>query len=172
MTTPPQTESERILGYLQGQASSKSIEELIQRVQEGVDELAEAAKALDPARLDTLCPSDESPGEEWTPRECFAHIIGGNMAGAARVLHVAHGFEPPEGDRPAVPDDIAAALTKHQEAMDSLYEHVRAADPEGNLDVRWKHPMFGDLNWREWFLFLRIHSKDHARQLQKMDARL
>jgi len=170
--TAPETESARILGYLQSQTKSRSIDDLVQRVQEAVDELAEAARALDPAKLDTLCPSEESPGEEWTPRQCFAHIVGGNMAGATRILHVAHGAEPPGDDSPSIPDTIEEALKKHQEAMDSLYEHVRDADPEGNLDVRWQHPMFGDLNWREWFLFLRIHSKDHARQLQTMDAQL
>ena len=49
-------------------------------------------------------------------------------------------------------------------------EHIRAADPNANLDTKWRHPMFGDLNWREWLLFLRIHAQDHARQLEKMDA--
>jgi hypothetical protein len=172
MTTPAQTESARIRGYLQQQGSTKTSEDLISRIQEAVEELTEAAMALDPAKLDILCPSEESPGEEWTPRQCFAHIVGGNMAGAQRILHVAHGAEPPDGPAPSVPDAIPEALAKHAESMESLYEHVRAADPEGNLDVLWQHPTFGDLNWREWFLFLRIHCKDHARQLQAMDAQL
>ncbi|MDZ7728356.1 MAG: hypothetical protein U5Q44_09305 [Dehalococcoidia bacterium] len=45
---------------------------------------------------------------------------------------------------------------------------MQDADPSAFLDVTWTHPMFGELNWREWFLFMRIHSKDHARQLQAM----
>ena len=79
------------------------------------------------------------------------------------------------GEMPAredadLPPEVEPALTKHAEAIDSLYAHVRDADPAAFLDVKWKHPMFGDLNWREWLLFIRIHSKDHARQLAAMTA--
>jgi hypothetical protein len=171
MALPPQPERERILGYLQSQAASRSIDDLIARVQEGIDELHESARRLAPAKLDTLCPSEESPGETWTPRQCFEHIVGSNIAVARSVLHVAHSAGLPEPEEQSLPQDVEAAITKHTEAIQSLYEHVRAADPEGNLDTKWRHPMFGDLNWREWLLFLRIHAKDHARQLDTMDAR-
>ena len=171
MVQPPQTEQQRILGYLQGQAASKSIDDLIARVQEGIDELHVAARALSPARLDTLCPSEESPGETWTPRQCFEHIVGSDMAVARSVLHVAHSAGIPESETYEIPREIEPAITKHAEAMESLYEHVRAADPTANLQTKWRHPMFGDLDWREWLLFLRIHAKDHARQLNNMDAR-
>lgn len=42
--TQPQDELDRIRGYLQQQASQRTIDELIGRVQEGVDDLAAAAR--------------------------------------------------------------------------------------------------------------------------------
>jgi hypothetical protein len=171
MAQPPQSERERILGYLQAQAASKPIEDLIARVQEGIVELHESARRLSAAKLDVLCPSEESPGESWTPRQCFEHIVGSNMAVARSVLHVAHSAGIPEPQEHEIRREVEAAIAQHAEAMESLYEHVRAADPEANLETKWRHPMFGDLNWREWLLFLRIHAKDHARQLDNMDAR-
>jgi hypothetical protein len=172
MVQPAQAERDRILGYLQSQAASKTIDELIERVQEGVNELHAAARELDAAKLDVLCPSEESPGETWTPRQCFEHIVGSNIAVARAVLHVAHAAGLPEPEPANVPTEVEAAIAQHSGAIESLYEHVRAADPAANLETLWRHPMFGDLNWRQWLLFLRIHSKDHARQLRNMDARV
>jgi hypothetical protein len=43
---------------------------------------------------------------------------------------------------------------------------VLAADPTAHLDRSIYHPIFGNLNWREALLFLRIHDLDHARQIQ------
>jgi hypothetical protein len=45
---------------------------------------------------------------------------------------------------------------------------VRDADPEGFLETTWPHRFFGDLNWREWLLFLELHCADHAAQLEAM----
>jgi hypothetical protein len=78
----------------------------------------------------------------------------------------------PSDPEPVLPADRDAILARHIEAIDSLYEHVRAADPEANLHLKWEHQFFGDLNWREWLLFLRIHARDHARQLQAMSGQV
>jgi hypothetical protein len=53
---------------------------------------------------------------------------------------------------------------------DTLFEHVRRADPQAGLDVMIEHGMFGQLNWREILLFTRLHDLDHAGQLQKIVA--
>lgn len=170
MTNPAPTEAERILGYLQQQAAGRSIEELIARVQEGVDELAASARALNPATLDVPAGDAETPGETWSPRQCLEHAAGSNMSVARGVLHVALTGELPPAEEAPLPLDVEEVLDRHAEAIDSLYDHVREADPAAFLEVKWRHPMFGDLNWREWLLFIRIHSKDHARQLAAMTA--
>ncbi len=43
---------------------------------------------------------------------------------------------------------------------------VLQADPQAHLDIVWGHNEFGKMNWREWLLFARVHTLDHARQMQ------
>jgi hypothetical protein len=49
---------------------------------------------------------------------------------------------------------------------------VLQADPQAHLDIIWGHNEFGNMNWREWFLFARVHTLDHARQMQAIAATL
>ena len=163
--TQPQEDLDRIRGYLQQQAAQRTTDELIERVQEGVDDLAAAARGVPATALNAI-----PAGDEWTPMDCLRHAAASNMQVAQQVLFAAlEGYLPTDGE-PDVPADREAILAAHAEAIDSLYIHVRSADPEANLELKWKHPFFGDLNWREWLLFLRIHSRDHARQLVAMSG--
>ena len=163
--TQPQDETARIRGYLQQQAAQRTIDELIGRVQEAVDDLAASARGVPEAALNVI-----PTGDEWTPMDCLRHAASSNMNVAQQVLYAALEGYVPIDNEPEVPIEREAILTAQAAAIDSLYEHVRAADPEANLDLKWKHPFFGDLNWREWLLFLRIHCKDHARQLAAMSG--
>ncbi len=164
--TSPVSENDRIRGYLQQQAQ-KPIEDLIGRVEEGVRELTDAANAVPAADLDVTV-----AGETWTPMNCIRHAAGSNIQGAQAVLYVAHTGVLPADEQAPLPATREEILARHREAIDSLYAHVRDADPGAFLDVKWQHPFFGDLNWREWLLFLRIHAKDHARQLTTMTGAL
>jgi len=49
---------------------------------------------------------------------------------------------------------------------------VLRSDPNAHLDIVWGHNEFGNMNWREWLLFARVHTLDHARQLQAIAAAL
>lgn len=162
MTTPV-SDFERIRGYLQQQAAEKNVEEIIVRVQEGMDELAAAARAVDAAKLESV-PS----GDTWSPLDCMNHAAASNMHVAQQILYAALTGELPIEGEPALPRNREQILAQHAEAIESLYAHVRDAAPDAYLELKWHHPFFGDLNWREWLLFLRIHAKDHARQLEAM----
>jgi hypothetical protein len=161
--TQQQAEFDRIRGYLQQQASQRSVEELIVRVQEAVAELHAAAEEIDAELLDRV-----PPGETWTPAACLGHSTGSNLQVAEQISGVAlngkleAGTERPSG---ATREQM---LEGHSAGLASLFEGVRKADPAAHLEVKWRHPMFGELNWREWLLFLRIHARDHARQLAAM----
>lgn len=156
----------RIRGYLQEQASARSVPELVERVREGVAELLAAARAVPEGQLGEPL----GPGE-WSAAECIRHAAGHNIENARWILHAAWMGYGPADPPGAVPEEREALLAKMDEAMESLYVHVLEAAPDGNLEFTWAHPMFGELNWREWLLFLRIHSKDHARQLTAEAAR-
>lgn len=163
--TQPQEDLDRIRGYLQQQAAQRTVDELIARVQEGVDDLARAARGVADTALNVI-----PAGDEWTPIDCLRHAASSNMHVAQQVLYAAlEGYLPTDGE-PDVPSECEAIIAAHAEALESLYVHVRSADPAANLELKWKHPFFGDLNWREWLLFLRIHSRDHARQLVAMSG--
>jgi hypothetical protein len=158
-------ERTRIRDYLRQQAAAKSIDELVERVDEAVEELETAARAFEPATI-----AQRRDGEGWAPLDCVRHIAGNNVAVARDVLHVAWTGELAPGPEPPASGTRDEVLAAMRVALDSLYVHVREADPAANLGTTWPHPMFGDLNWREWLLFIRIHSRDHARQLAAMAA--
>lgn len=161
--TFPEEERERIRSYLTTQAAERSTEELIGRADEGVRRLLEAARAIAPGLREAA-----ADGEEWSPADALRHVAEWHAKVAADVLHVALTGERPAGNGPALPAEWDGLERLLEETTASLFEHVRAADPAAYVDVRWEHPFFGMLNWREWFLFLRLHAIDHARQLAAM----
>ena len=160
-------ENERIRGYLQAQAAKNTIDQIKAKVQESVDALHAAANAFSVDEC-VLRPA----GESWTPVACLSHCIEYNLAAAQKVIYVALTGELPADEDRALPADRDGLLAAHAEAMDSLYIHLADAEPAYFLTTKWEHEMFGDLNWREWFLFLRIHNMDHARQMEAMKAAL
>ena len=159
----PVDEAARIRDYLRKEAAAHSIEELIGLVEEGAAELDAAANALPESEL-----GDRPEPESWAPLECLSHVVQWNVISAQQVLWVALSGELPAEEEVALPPDRRGLLDLNRNALDSLYVHVREADPMGFVETTWQHPFFGDLNWREWLLFLRLHCRDHARQLASM----
>ncbi|HML97016.1 MAG TPA: DinB family protein [Tepidiformaceae bacterium] len=163
MTHPMEAEFGRIRAYLQQQAAEKSVPELFDRVKEGMAELVEAARSV-PAALLTSHP----PGDDWAPLDCLRHAVQSNLQVAQDVLHVALTGSRPGEPEPELAPDRDALIAAQEASLESLWAHLSEAEPHSNLHVTWPHPFFGELNWREWLLFLRIHAKDHARQLTAM----
>lgn len=163
MTNPQAAEFERIRGYLQQQAAEKSTAELFERVKEGMGELIASARAVPSALLAT-----NPPGDDWSPMDCLKHAVQSNLQVAQDVLHVALTGSRPGEPEPELPADRDALIAAQEASMESLWAHVSEADPGANLHITWPHPFFGELNWREWFIFLRIHARDHARQMGAM----
>ena len=168
MPNLPQTEVERIRGYLVAQAAKLSVPELVAKVRADTAPLREVAAAVPPERL------RERPGpEEWSAAEVLTHILTMNEHGARAIEGIL--------DSGAVPPRIDDTLT-HEERGDlqtaedywrvferrreQLYARVSQAMGDEHLNLKITHPMFGPLNWREWLLFMRIHDLDHMRQIQ------
>ncbi len=61
-------------------------------------------------------------------------------------------------------------LTDIEALRAGLIAVVLRADPQAHLDIVWGHNEFGKMNWREWLLFARVHTLDHARQMQAIAA--
>jgi hypothetical protein len=160
--TLPREVVERVRGRLQAEGRDLDIEAIIARVQAAAERLAAAALAVPAAEFATPRP------EGWSAAECLAHAVERNVLHAQEVLYVALSGELPPEPEVSVPVGRDAQLAYHQHALDSLYIHVRDADPETFILTTWPHQFFGDLNWREWLLLIELHCADHTRQLEAM----
>lgn len=170
MSTPRNEEFDRIRGYLQAQAAKLTIPELADKVRTDMEQLHAVVDAI-PAGAMERRPADG----EWCANEILAHLTATSRDVARAITLVLDGGEQPRRipDRVLPTGDVRApaawwdALLADREA---LIARVRRASGDEYLDITWNHPMFGDLNWREWFLFTRLHDIDHARQLQSLLA--
>ncbi len=147
--------------YVESEAKSRTVEQLIELV-EGETERFHAA-----ARAAAAATSTPPPGEEWAPADVVRHLVERTMLRAREVLWVALSGEVPAPEERELPSDLETLLAMHREAIDSLYEHVRAA-PDDFAGITWDHPGFGPMNWRQWMVFISVHTADHAGQLERM----
>jgi hypothetical protein len=160
--TRQQSTRDEVRENLRRDAAELSVEGLISRVRAAVDSTVTAARSFDDAAL--AIPA----GDGWTPLQCLSHVVESNVRHAQQILYVALSGELPPDAPFELPAGREELLAKHREAIESLFAHVREAAPDGFLHVTWPHAFFGELNWREWLLFLELHSIDHARQLAAM----
>jgi DinB superfamily len=160
MTLPPEA-IERVLAYIRKQVAERSVEDTLARLRSAAGDLHSAARAVADFEL------PRSP-DEWSANQCLTHVVEWNLRNAREILYVALSGELPNREAADVPAQREALITAHDESIESLSAHVIEAAPEGFLHIRWQHPFFGPLNWREWLAFLEVHCRDHAGQLRAM----
>lgn len=169
---PGTPEADRIRGYLQTQAAKLSLAELCTKVRADIERVREALLAA-PAERFTARPSEG----EWSPNEIAGHLTSTSRVIADGILQVLDGGERPGGitDEMRTTDQVHTAerwwellLTDRERVLARVAEATGDEHPE----VKWPHSVFGDLSWREWLLFLRVHDLDHARQLAAATAEL
>ena len=172
MPGPTAEQSQQVRGYIIAQAAKLSIPELVAKVRNDVQPLREAAFAVPAVRF------AERPAEgDWSAAEVFTHVLEMNEHGAASI----EGIIATRSRPPAIADlmtgesraglataaDYWAAFSARRE---SLLATVLASHGDEHPEVTINHPWFGDLSWREWFLFMRVHDLDHTRQIQAIAA--
>lgn len=155
----------RIRGYLQTQAAKLSVPELAAKVRSDMDQLRAAAESVPAERF-----CDAPAAGEWSANEVMAHCLdSARMVNRGILAALDTGARPgPATDRIEATSDRRTAgewWAAFSAERQGLFDRLQSASGEEHLDVTWAHPMFGDLNWREWLLFLRIHDLDHARQI-------
>ncbi|MBK6562098.1 MAG: DinB family protein [Dehalococcoidia bacterium] len=161
------TEAERVRGYILTQANKLTIPELVDKVRTDTAPLREAAASVPEDRF-----FDRPNSEDWSAAEVFTHILDMNDRGAELIAGILD-----SGAAPAAVADVMTGETrgglKHAEDFwqayvakrEPLLERVLLARGDEYLEVRVRSS-FGDLTWREWLLFMRVHDLDHMRQLQ------
>ena len=158
----------RVRSYLANQAMKRTPAQLVEALREAHRQFL-AAVAIVPDKLFRVAPRHE----EWSAADVMGHmlIIAAIDEQAIRGV-IERGEQPPD-----VIDLVAPApadLTREQmlaeleRLRERLIASVLQADPSAHLDILWGHNEFGQMNWREWLLFARVHTLDHTRQTQSI----
>lgn len=162
----------RVRSYLASQAMRRTPEQLVEALQEAHHQFLAATAAVPDAAFRA------TPKEgEWSAADVLAHVRSIAAFDERSICGVIE-----RGDQPANVDDVleqAPTNTTREQLLadiEALRERLIAvvlqADPQAHLDIVWGHNEFGNMNWREWLLFARVHTLDHARQMQAIAAGL
>lgn len=162
-----QDEQQKLQGYLKSQGAKLTAEQIRDRIQEAADEfLAVVQHVAEPVARQTPAPG------EWSLVEILDHVV----TTLERVTGIIGGLV--EGRVPAAPMEIGASsgiaalawpeivarLRRSQAALSTL---LSANRHEPHVDLRADEGYFGEINWKEHALILRLHYKDHAGQARK-----
>jgi hypothetical protein len=166
----------RVITYVQegGAASKERIEEILE---EGHAQFASALEGLTEAQ------AQFKPGpEDWSVLELMAHAVTVKRAVTGLCESMSKGALPP-GIGPEFEEErrqdgmtlvkfntLAEARAADDEAHTAMVAFVRSLDGSANLEMRFKHFLFGPMNCREWACFQRVHDGDHAPQIAAIRA--
>ena len=156
----------RVRSYLASQAMRRSPEQLGETLREAHHQFLAATAAISDAAFRTIPREDE-----WSAADVLAHVRAIAAFDEKSICGVIeHGEQPMDVDdalEQAPPDatreQLLADIERHRERLIAV---VLQADPQAHLNIVWGHNEFGKMNWREWLLFARVHTLDHARQIQ------
>ncbi len=174
---PQETRAEeiaRVRGYLASQSVRRTPAQLVETLQDAHRQFLAALATIPDAQIRT------TPREgEWSAIDVLLHMRTIAAIDASTIPAVIErGEQPPDIEDVIVsaPRDVTweSLLGELEQSRAQLYAAVLAAeadpaDPqveEARLDITWSHPEFGAMHWREWTLFARVHTLDHARQMQ------
>jgi hypothetical protein len=173
-TAPAPDVVERVTSYIKHQGA-KSPDALRDMIQAAHDRLA---LMLDGLSSDQA--SFKPSADDWSVLELMHHVISAKIGVARACERLAKGEVIPsqggEGDgqdgmmRGDTLTSIASARAALQTAHQEMLNFLDSSLPKANLDVRFHHFLFGDLNCAEWAAFQRVHDGDHANQIEQIKA--
>ena len=172
-TETREEEVARVRSYLTSQAKKRTPAQMIENLQEARTQFIEVANSI--SDQDFYAHPIEN---EWSAAEVLEHVRLIALADNDTIVKVVETGEPVDFPRYSYRDPEPNGATKAdllqtiEEMRDQLVAAVAKADPVAHLEITWLHSEFGELNWREWLLFARVHTLDHVRQLQKIAAAL
>lgn len=162
-----QGEQQKLQGYLRSQGAKLSAEQIRDRIQEAADEfLAVIQDVGEPVARKSPAAGD------WSLAEVLDHVvytleritgvIGGLVSGRKPPAPLETGATSGIAGLPW--RDLLARVGRSQAALSAL---LTANRHEPHVDLRVLEGYFGDVNWKEYALILRLHYKDHAGQARK-----
>jgi hypothetical protein len=160
----------RVRSYLASQAMRRTPEQLVETLREAQRQFLAATNAVPDSAFRTI------PREgEWSAADVLAHVRTIAAYDARSICGVIERGEQPSdvddalehAQTNATREQLLADIESYRERLIAV---VLQADPQAYLDIVWGHNEFGNMNWREWLLFARVHTLDHARQIQAITA--
>jgi hypothetical protein len=131
------------------------------------------------AEFKPATPTGPAGEDEWCTKEVLGHVLA-SQRGLNVTIAERAGVEPPvqaeqirkmgvkseEDEKRSLAElrpEIAAVCEESKRLVTSL--------PEGEkLEQQFPHPIFGQLNLKEWFAFHRVHAMDHIQQIDAIKA--
>ncbi|MDQ2715083.1 MAG: DinB family protein [Chloroflexota bacterium] len=160
----------RVRSYLASQAMRRTPEQLVEVLREAQQQFLTATGTVADADFRTI-PEEGA----WSAADVLAHMCAIAAFDERSLCGVIECGEQP-GNVADQLEHVSASATRAQMLADitayreRLIAVVLQADPQAHLDIVWGHSGFGDMNWREWLLFARVHTLDHTRQMQAISA--
>jgi hypothetical protein len=174
MTTAQDEIIERVGSYIRHNAT-KEPPALRGLVQQGQQQLT--------GLLDGM--SDEQarwkPGaDDWCALELLQHVVTAKRGVARICQRLASGEKVADfGGEGEEQDGVMskrtfASLAEARAAMDAahgdLLAFIDGPLAAANVETRFRHFMFGELNCCEWVVFQRVHDGDHSGQIEKIKS--
>ena len=162
-----QDEQQKLQGYLRAQGAKLSAEQIRDRIQEAADEFLGVVEGVG----EPVARKSPAAGE-WSLAEVLDHVVFTLERITGVIGGLVLGRKPPEpletgatsGIASQPWSDLLARLRRSQAALSAV---LTANRHEPHVDLRVPEGYFGELNWKEYALILRLHYKDHAGQALK-----
>jgi hypothetical protein len=162
----------RVRSYLASQSVRRTPAQLVETLQEAHRQFLASIASIPNEHMRTTLLDGE-----WSAIDVLLHMRTIAAIDASSIPAVIErGEQPPDiqdaitfAPQETTPSELLAEL---EQLRAQLYAAVLQADPQAHLDITWSHPEFGAMHWREWMLFARVHTLDHARQIQSIAATL
>lgn len=171
--------------HRQGEKGFEDLAALIRQTEEDwarcLDGLSEAQASHQPAPGASHVPGPASgEGPRWCAKEAVGHwlltekSLNNTVAGFA-------GVDPPPNPPPPVRTmgaqsseyeslPIETLRAKITEFFRETIDLIRRLEKSASLDATFPHPVFGQLNLKEWIAFHRLHALDHIQQIEGIKA--
>jgi hypothetical protein len=112
--------------------------------------------------------------DEWSAAEVGDHVALGTGAIGNITALLARGQRPGDEDWDPPPrlrgdagdlDGVRGRIRSLPAHTEELFDSCVATN---RTDVTADNSFFGEMNWREWYYFLRVHALAHVEQIQKL----
>jgi uncharacterized damage-inducible protein DinB len=154
-------DEQRVRGYLVSQGDERDWVDLWPRFIQERGNLLRAMEKVSDEQADF-----KPDAESWSIREIVEHVLNVSRGGMRRIEDLSAGREPSNIEGGRMPTKFAMLrrhLTEHSIRYSALLERL---PPTPNYKITAPHGSFGELNFRSWFVFERVHDTDHVNQIE------